>query len=136
MKPAKALIITNCSTFGQHAEQLIGQILNVEAVRTRTENTLKMMCLHQPPLIVIDTSADEAVAHHQLAQDIWSIEPDTRLVFCVDPGDKSLVRDLQESMPPQAVAAYVCNTPESDKVRVAIQAVSVFANSYCESSLK
>jgi DNA-binding NarL/FixJ family response regulator len=133
----KAVIISRCPEFVQRAAQMLQQTLDVETIYVGpAEKTVELMCHHQPSLMLLDirdTSGDTA----QLATTIWSIEPNTRILFYVPAADAAQVAMLQRQLSGNHSAGFVLNHPDSfPKLKLAIQAICIFANNYCDPALR
>jgi DNA-binding NarL/FixJ family response regulator len=137
MKALKVLIVSNCPQFLQTAAQSVERAFDSASVLSGpADRTLEFMCRHQPSLIVID-AASAGEDSIRLTNMIWSIEPNIRILLLFANTQRELAVQLQRSMPADAAGGFILNTHHSDeKMRMAMQGLHMFGNSYVEQFLQ
>jgi DNA-binding NarL/FixJ family response regulator len=133
----KAVIISRCPEFVQRAAQMLQHTLDMDTIYVGSaERTVELMCRHQPSLVlmdILDTRGDTT----PLAATIWSIEPNTRILFYVPETEAAQVAPLQQQLTGEKIAAFVLNHADSfPKLKLAVQAMCIFANNYYDPALR
>jgi DNA-binding NarL/FixJ family response regulator len=135
------LIVEELPALRKHAQTIVASTLHIfdgmgeiTAVANATDAIAAFEA--ERPQVVLMNTVVAGMSATRLAQHIWSKAPATKIIFWVNHHRDFQIRELQRVMPPPAIAGYVLQTSDDDKLSLAIESVVQFSNSWVDPELR
>lgn len=129
----KVLVVEDVAALRQHLIKILKEtVQNLQIVEAQNGlEGLKLYRQEKPDMIVMDILMPEMTGI-KAAQEIWSDNPRTKILFWSQFHKEAYVRELGKIVPDDAIHGYALKTESDEKLAHAITTVLIHDNSYID----
>lgn len=129
----KVLVVEDVAALRQHLIKILKEtVQNLHIVEAQNGlEGLKLYRQEKPDMIVMDILMPEMTGI-KAAQEIWSENPRTKILFWSQFHKEAYVRELGKIVPDEAIHGYALKTESDEKLAHAITTVLIHDNSYID----